>query len=81
MVEPQPPGEVRPCLAILQPARRVRDCRRIATASLCAGVSVAGYAARTRPSMRGLGLGAGVGEQELGCVGDLGHGDESDQRG
>jgi nitrite reductase/ring-hydroxylating ferredoxin subunit len=24
MVEPQPPGEVRPCLAILQPARRVK---------------------------------------------------------
>ena len=31
--------------------------------------------------MDGLGLGAGIGEQQLGCVGDLGHGDESDQRG
>jgi hypothetical protein len=27
------------------------------------------------PSMRGLGLGAGIGEQELGWVGDLGDGD------
>ena len=31
--------------------------------------------------MRGLGLGAGIGEQEVGCVGDVGRGGESDQRG
>jgi hypothetical protein len=29
----------------------------------------------------GLGLGAGIGEQVLGCVGDLGHSDEPDDRG
>ena len=57
------------------------DCGRIATASLCAGVSVAGYAARTTPSTGGLGLGAGIGEQVLGCVGNLGHSDASDDRG
>ena len=31
--------------------------------------------------IRGLGLGAGIGEQVLGCVGNLGHGAASDQRG
>jgi hypothetical protein len=31
--------------------------------------------------MGGLGLGAGIGEQGLGCVGDLGHSDEPDDRG
>jgi len=31
--------------------------------------------------MRGFGLGAGIDEQKLGCVGNLDHGDASDQRG